>query len=73
MGHFKKICSVCSKVIEQCRCTDPNKTIQFDVCEDCSTIKCLVTGKPIGEDSWGLNCKCKNCKLVVPALRPITR
>ena len=34
-GHFKKFCSVCGKIIAQCRCMTKDKTILYDVCEDC--------------------------------------
>ncbi len=36
MGHFKKICGVCEKVVEQCRCPDEDKTVIKIVCIDCA-------------------------------------
>lgn len=35
MGHFIKKCSVCGKVIVQCRCMDCIKIPEFGVCLDC--------------------------------------
>ena len=33
-GHFKTVCN-CGKIINQCRCMSPNKTIIIEVCDDC--------------------------------------
>lgn len=36
--HFKEICKQCSDIIRQCRgCTQPNKPIFYDICEQCKT------------------------------------
>jgi hypothetical protein len=35
MEHFKKICTECKKVIEQCRCMDANKVVLYDICDEC--------------------------------------
>lgn len=34
-GHFIKRCSVCDKVISQCRCMDKNKLVVYDTCDEC--------------------------------------
>lgn len=41
MGHFKKVCLTCKKVITQCRCMDCIKQIQYDVCDACKGKKSL--------------------------------
>jgi len=33
-GHFKTMCN-CGKVINQCRCMSPNKTVKIEGCEGC--------------------------------------
>lgn len=33
--HFIEKCKVCGKVIKQCRCMDPSKSIVLNVCEKC--------------------------------------
>lgn len=33
--HYKKVCWSCGKVIEQCRCPDPNKTVISAQCDEC--------------------------------------
>lgn len=35
MTHFKTVCTQCGIIITQCRCPDQNKTIKWDVCDDC--------------------------------------
>jgi hypothetical protein len=34
--HFIKKCRGCKKVIARCRCADPNKVIQWGICEECA-------------------------------------
>jgi hypothetical protein len=33
--HFVLKCKVCGKVMDSCRCDAEDKTVKFDVCEDC--------------------------------------
>lgn len=35
MSHFIKKCKICLKTITQCRCPDKNKTVEWDICEEC--------------------------------------
>jgi len=35
MGHFKENCSLCGKIISQCRCANPNKEQRYGICKDC--------------------------------------
>ena len=35
MSHFCKKCKECYRVIEQCRCFDPAKTITLSICKSC--------------------------------------
>lgn len=34
-GHFKKFCSVCGRLIAQCRCMKRDKAILYDICDNC--------------------------------------
>ena len=38
-GHHITKCIKCGKVISQCRCTDDNKPIFYDTCEECLKLK----------------------------------
>ena len=38
-GHKIVKCSVCGKVILQCRCMDKNKPVSYEVCRDCKNKK----------------------------------
>lgn len=33
--HFCVKCKNCQRIMAQCRCPDPNKTVTWDTCEDC--------------------------------------
>lgn len=35
--HFILKCSICGKVIAQCRCIDANKTVRYAICDSCKT------------------------------------
>jgi len=35
MSHFITKCSECGTTITQCRCPDPNKTVQYEICDSC--------------------------------------
>jgi hypothetical protein len=35
MGHFIKYCSVCKKIIAQCRCMSCDKVKLYDICDEC--------------------------------------
>ena len=35
MIHYICKCSVCDKIIRQCRCDDANKTVKYEVCSKC--------------------------------------
>jgi hypothetical protein len=41
-NHYQVLCSVCGKVIEQCRCPAPDKPITYGLCEDCKAGKPLI-------------------------------
>ena len=52
IGHFKMVCSVCKKVVAQCRCMSTNKKeISGTPCKECydrltdSIDKSLLSGK----------------------------
>jgi len=34
--HSKTVCSVCGKIITQCRCMDCNKTVVLAICKECA-------------------------------------
>lgn len=34
-GHFKKVCSKCGTIIDQCRCVDKNKPTTYGICDAC--------------------------------------
>lgn len=33
--HFIEKCEKCEKVVSQCRCMSPNKTIRWTICDEC--------------------------------------
>lgn len=35
MSHFKTVCKVCEKIVNQCRCASRNKTVQYTTCPKC--------------------------------------
>ncbi len=35
-NHLMEKCSVCGRIIRQCRCMCCNKTVIFGICGDCS-------------------------------------
>lgn len=41
MGHEHAIlkCEICSAVIAQCRCADPNKTVRLSRCDNCAKVE----------------------------------
>lgn len=45
MGHFKKVCKKCGVVISQCRCPSKDKTLIYEVCDDCSNGLCIKCKK----------------------------
>lgn len=44
-GHHITKCSKCQKIIEQCRCMDPGKTIYWVICDDCKKKENRKTGQ----------------------------
>ena len=44
--HFKTICTNCRKVINQCRCMDENKTVLYELCENC------MEKSPVEDTVW---------------------
>jgi rRNA maturation endonuclease Nob1 len=35
-GHYKKVCRNCGRVVEQCRCPDSSKPVEYvDSCGQC--------------------------------------
>jgi hypothetical protein len=50
-GHFIRLCKVCGKVICQCRCPDPDKRKEYDVCDDCKK----TTVDKMKEDTLGVH------------------
>lgn len=35
MSHGKILCRSCEKIMSQCRCMNSNKSITYDVCDEC--------------------------------------
>ncbi len=35
MSHYIEICSICAKVISQCRCASLNKETRYGYCDEC--------------------------------------
>lgn len=33
--HFRVVCPQCDRVIAQCRCMDPNKSVRLELCDEC--------------------------------------
>ncbi len=44
-GHYKTICRLCTKTINQCRCPSKDKTIKYETCDDCNVAKPEVYDK----------------------------
>lgn len=42
MRHFRVICKKCDSVIRQCRCPNPAKETQYEICDRCnnSSLEC---------------------------------
>ena len=43
MSHEIVKCSICKKIIAQCRCMDCNKEVRWEICEECQDIQIIPT------------------------------
>lgn len=41
-SHYQKVCSVCKKMIEQCRCWNKNKVIIYVIVCPCTKEPCIL-------------------------------
>jgi hypothetical protein len=49
--HFIIRCQYCNRVISQCRCPDPNKSLTYGVCDTCKDIRKVTGGFLIPESA----------------------
>ena len=49
--HFIKYCRGCECVITQCRCADPNKTITYGLCSNCSQLSLMKEENVMPEET----------------------